>query len=84
MKSILKFTLAALMATDVEAIRCGELKMTQCTDGGCSENCVDSVVDPPGCGNEFLGSAFNTGSVATYCDNFKSTVKFFSKQNCEG
>ena len=82
MKSMIKYAVAALVASEASATRCGELKMTQCTDGSCSEGCVESVIEPAGCSNEFLGNAWNTGSVGAYCDYYKATMKFYSKQEC--
>lgn len=79
-----RFTAAALLIASAAATRCGELKVTTCTDDQCSVGCVETMVEPAGCSNSYLTNVEPMGTVGSTCDWEKSTFRFFSGDDCTG
>lgn len=76
---------ALLSVATVSATRCGELKLTTCTDDQCSVGCVTKDIEPSNCGGSFLEQAYPAGtSVGTRCEYDKATFKFYNKEQCTG
>lgn len=81
----LRFTaIAALLIASVSAQRCGQVKVTSCSDDQCAVDCQTKEMEFQGCSSFFIEQKMPSGSVGARCNGQRTMFKFYEAEGCTG